>query len=398
MQIKSPNLFVEIKNSEIIFFAGEISDNENYNLLHSIKAPLDDAKNKIHNFELLKRIIKDNIFIFEEKLNCVFKEVFLVLNNLNCSIINLTGFKKLNGSQLGKDNITYILNSLKSKISEIEEQKTILHIFNSKYILDQKEIKNLPIGLFGNLYSQELSFILIDKNYYKNLKIIFEECNLRIRKVISKNFLNGAQIIYKNENLETFFIIEIYHDNIEIFYFENCALKYVENFQFGTDLILKDISKITAIDTQVVKKILSSKTFTKKNVENEYIEKNFFDNKNFRKIKKKLIYDIADARIAEIAEMILLKNINTRYFLKKDTNIFLKTDDQLILNCFEESLKRSFSKENEFTIKQTDKISINETYKNAITIVQYGWKREAVPIIQEKRSIIARIFERIFGK
>ena len=114
MQIKSPNIFVEINHSELIFFAGEIKENDNYDLLHTVKVPLNDAADdKIYNFDLFKKIIKDNIFSFEEKLGCVFNEVFLVLNNFNCTAINLTGFKKLNGSQLGKDNITYILNSLK---------------------------------------------------------------------------------------------------------------------------------------------------------------------------------------------------------------------------------------------------------------------------------------------
>ena len=90
-------------------------------------------------------------------MNLVLKNVILILDNFDCSLINFTGFKKLNGTQLDKENIIYILNSLKSKISEIEKNKDILHIFNSKYLLDKKT-ENLPIGLFGNFYSHELSF------------------------------------------------------------------------------------------------------------------------------------------------------------------------------------------------------------------------------------------------
>ena len=44
------------------------------------------------------------------------------------------GSKKLNGSQILKENISYILNSLKLTISEIEKDKVILQIFNSKSI------------------------------------------------------------------------------------------------------------------------------------------------------------------------------------------------------------------------------------------------------------------------
>ena len=80
-----------------------------------------------------------------------------MFDNFDSSIINFSGFKKLNGSQLIKENIAYILNSLKLKVSESEKEK-ILHIFNSKNLLDKKNTDNIPIGLYGDFYSHELSF------------------------------------------------------------------------------------------------------------------------------------------------------------------------------------------------------------------------------------------------
>ena len=80
MQIKSPNIFVEINHSELIFFAGEIKENDNYDLLHTVKVPLNDAADdKIYNFDLFKKIIKDNIFSFEEKLVAFLMKFFLCL-------------------------------------------------------------------------------------------------------------------------------------------------------------------------------------------------------------------------------------------------------------------------------------------------------------------------------
>ena len=142
----------------------------------------------------------------------------LITNNFNCFLINLAGFKRLNGSQLSKDNVTHILNSLKSKIIESEDKKRILHIFNTKYFLDKKNVENLPIGLFGDFYSQELSFFLVDENDYMNLINIFNKCNLKVSKIISKNFLEGISLINKNSNLETFFKIEIFENESEIFF------------------------------------------------------------------------------------------------------------------------------------------------------------------------------------
>ena len=100
-------------------------------------------------------------------------------------------------------------------------RKKILHIFNSKYSLDKKEIDNLPIGLFGDFYSHELSFNLINKNDYKNLKNIFDRCNLKISKILLESFVKGSLISEKNPQLDTFLYIRIDEDISKTFYVEN---------------------------------------------------------------------------------------------------------------------------------------------------------------------------------
>ena len=120
-----------------------------------------------------------------------------------------------------------------------------MHIFNSKFSLDNKKIDNLPIGLFGDFYSHELSFTLLNKNDFKNLKIIFDKCNLKKKKILTKSFIKGVNISENYKNIDTFFQIKI-NDNSKIFYFENNALKFEQNFKFGTDIVIKDISKITS--------------------------------------------------------------------------------------------------------------------------------------------------------
>ena len=58
-------------------------------------------------------------------------------------------------------------------------------------------MKILPIGLFGDFYSHELSFSLINNNDYKNLNNIFEKCNLKIKKILLKSFVEGSHISNK---------------------------------------------------------------------------------------------------------------------------------------------------------------------------------------------------------
>ena len=168
----SPSLFLEINSTNLIFFVGEKDDQDNFKIIYNLEADLEGIdNNRIFDLEKVFIIIKEKIYLIEQKLNFTFKEVILILENFNPTFINLTGFKKLNGSQVLRENIIYILNTLKSNVDKIESSKTILNIFNSSYNLDNKKIENLPIGLFGDFYSHELSFILINTNDYHLLFI-----------------------------------------------------------------------------------------------------------------------------------------------------------------------------------------------------------------------------------
>ena len=57
--------------------------------------------------------------------------------------------------------------------------------------------------------------------------------------------------------------------------------------------------------------------------DNEFLEEKYFDNDSYRKIRKKLILDIVNARIEEIANIILKKNIYIEFLNKKNAKIFI---------------------------------------------------------------------------
>ena len=244
-----PKLFISIGDLEISLIAGHNDDQNSFELLEKLILPIDGiSENKISDLDKITNLIKKNILLIEQKLNYTFKDIIIILNNFEISFLNLCGFKKLNGTQISKENITYILNSLKSCVDEFEKNKKILHIFNSEYCLDKKKLDNLPIGLFGDFYSHELSFNLINKNDYKNLENIFKQCNLKIKKILLESFVKGSLINDNNPKIDTFFYIQIEDKNSKIFYVENNAIKFEQKFNFGTEIIVNDICKITSLE------------------------------------------------------------------------------------------------------------------------------------------------------
>ena len=256
----------------------------------------------------------------------------------------------------------------------------------------------MPIGLFGDFYSHELSFTLINKNDYKNLKNIFDKCNLKIKKVLTKSFIDGAYFSRNDKNSGTFFIIKINSINSKIIYFENNALKFEQNFKFGTEIIIQDISKIISLKKSTVQKILNKIELNEKTIESEFIESELFVEDNYRKIKKKLIYEIALARINEISELMLFRNINLENFIKNPNTIFLEVDSKSNIKNFEVIFKKVFSINSRNDVNIVEKISAENLLETAYKVVHFGWKKEAIPLTETKKTLVARVFGAIFGQ
>ncbi len=396
---KQLSLFVEINGKNYIFVVGLYDENQNFEIVEKIVTPCDGiSNNKFVDIEAANEIVKNNIEIIENKLNHIFKDVIVVLGNFDCSCINISGFKRLNGSQVLRENISYIINSLKLAVNENEKQKSILHIFNSKSVLDGTKIENLPIGLFGDFYSHELSFFLINNNSLKNIKKIFNKNNLNIKKFILKQFVEGSQLINNNKDVKNFFKIRIDKDRSNVNFFENDAFRYSESFDFGTNIIIKDIQKICNLKMEEIVNFLSKNNLNKKDLnKNDLIEKDYFFKNDFRKIRKKLIFDIIEARIEDIVDFIFHKNINIKHFKKDSTKIYLTIADFQTFKSFEKNFKSFFLRNDKYDIFLIDDLSTEETITNVSNLDMYGWKTEAVPIVQAKNSLITRIFKSLFG-
>ena len=397
MSDKYLNLYLEIKSSNFIFYVEENDNQNNSKISYKLDVPVIGLEeNRILDFEKVFDIIKKNIFLAEQNQKCTFKEIVLILSNFETSFTNLSGYKKLNGSQIVRENITYILNTLKFYIDQFEKKKTILHIFNSKFLLDDKKIENPPVGLFGDFYSHELSFSLIEKNDLKNLQNLFEKCNLRIKKILLKNYVKGVYISERHLDKDTFYFLEINANNSRIFYFENSCLKFEQSFKFGCEIILKDISKITLLKKETIEKILNEVEFNNKILDDELIDRKYFEKESFKKIKKKLILEIIKARINEILEIMIFKNINLQYYNKVPKALFFQLSASCNFQCIKRNYVNIFSQKGIIDLRDFDELSHENLVKTASKLVHFGWKKEAIPFTKTKKSLIARFFSTIF--
>tara|TARA_Y200000002_G_C22579775_1_gene620328 strand:+ start:27 stop:311 length:285 start_codon:yes stop_codon:yes gene_type:complete len=93
----------------------------------------------------------------------------------------------------------------------------------------------------------------------------------------------------------------------------------------------------------------------------------------------------------------IFKNINFKYYTNTYRDIFLEINHKLQLKCLKKIYKNVFSSDGRLNINFIDNLLNESTVITAHKLVHFGWKKEAIPVSQVKKSIIAVFFDKIFG-
>ena len=397
MEKEKKKLFAEINDQEIRYAVFQLAEDSNYKLIAKKNSKNNGIKHGVVTdlniaIETVARDLKE----IEKNLDKVFDSINLIINQREMSSTNVTSFKKLNGAKVEKRDLDYILNEGKISISKNEEKNSILHILNSNFYLDKKRRDKIPLNIFGDHLGLQMTFLSLPKNNIKNIKNLFENNDLKVDRLLCRPLTTGINLVNENDSLKNFFLLNIDDELSTISIYENSSLVFFRTFSFGTNVIRRDLSQLCSIKDQEVISILNEINFNKKiEDKKKYIDQKFFKESQFTKLSLSHFRDIIDSRIQEMMNYLFNKNSNLNYFKNKLSHIYLVFENK----AFQENLGEIFTGNLNFN---SDKIALrlialdDLPLLGAAELTFRGWHAEAVPYVQEKKSLFTGVFSRFF--
>jgi cell division protein FtsA len=399
MQLNEPYLIIDLNDNKIIFFVVTFNEKKDFKVLKNINLQTEGIQEgRVINIETVSQLFKKTLNSIEEDINFIFSNVAVIINPNLVNCLNVSGYKKLNGSQVLSQDIAYILNDIKKIILESENNDTLVHLFNSNFSLDSDNLENLPIGLFGEFYNQNMTFFLVNKNIIKNIKSIFNNCGLNIEKIILKPFAEGIYLLSNNKLNKNFTILRLEKNRINVSLFKNKSYIFAEDFNFGFNLIIKDISKLCSLKINEVENFMKEIQLRSiiENKKDLYLDKKFFSESPYRKIKYQLILDIITARIEELFEICYKKNINIKN-LKSSDKIYIYIESPEYYKNIEYVLENSEFITIECVFDNNLEQSFLAGVNGACELIGKGWEKEAIPVSYKKKSLFSSLFSKLFS-
>ena len=391
-------LIAEIAEDKIQYVIYQQDEKLEYKILKKkISNNTGIKQGKILDFHYTANKINQDLKDLEKVSNKIFRNISIIVNEPEISCTNLSGFKKLNGSKVEKRDLDYLLNEGKSSILKNQEKNSILHILNSNFILDKIKKNKIPVDLHGDHLSLHMTFISLPTNNLKNIKALFNNSDLKIDRVISKPLACGIDLLNKNKGAKNFILVNFDKEVSSISLYEDSSLVFLKIFPFGTNSIYRDVIQLCSLKEKEARIIINKLDFRNiEDIKNKYIEKDLFTESEFKKLSINHLNNIVTARVEEMSNYIFNKNKNLNYINNRIPRIHLFFEDKDVLENFGKLFKESLNIDT--TKTQIELLPLNEfsALTGAAELIFKGWDKEAIPMINKKKSMISSFFERLF--
>ena len=359
------------------------------------------------NLSKASDVIRSCISIAEKKADVSLKRINVILEQPEFLCTKLSKNRKINGSKIHKDDITFLLKEAKKQVTLNDNTQSIIHIFNHNYIVDGKTFAEEPIDVYANYLSHEMTFVTMPKNNIKNISQVFIDCDIEVERFISSTFALAIQLLNNNDLKFGTILIDMGFEKTSLGIFKNLALINSMTLPIGVNHVIKDVSKVCLLNLEESKDIVKKIDFSFQNNtgvfdKNELLLDSYFKNTNFRKISKTLLLDVIQDRLNEIFEVLKKQIMLSGFDPKLGNNLYITGGGSRFLNLSKYCSKLFNSDVKKIESPQSEKAFLGQKDNfvaciGALKLIKDGWETEAIPQSKSEYNIKNNFLSKIFS-
>ena len=154
-------------------------------------------KNGAIDFNSLSKFLENNIFRIEKLTSKFINNIIVVIDNKEIKDLNI-GIKKKNYVEnLNSKNLEIIISEVKDLFEETYQDQKIMHIIIQNYLINGKTYLQFQKNLQANDFGLEIKFISVSNKLSYQLEKVLEKYQIKISKYISgiyvENYFRGKR-------------------------------------------------------------------------------------------------------------------------------------------------------------------------------------------------------------
>ena len=317
---------IDIGTSKVATVVGEVN---NFNQIEVIGISESKCKGikkaQIINEDEIVNAIRKNIEEIEETSNIKINSAYTTIPGKYVTIVQNSVTKETKDKYSGitlKDVTTSIIQV---KDIEIPDDKVLIDIVPSQFILENGTILEDPIGKLSSSFRLDAQIILADREYIKRLTSIFKKLGIEIDGIVPITLVERLLVLDTHELSDAVMLLDIGAGNTDIGVFDGPNFIYTNTIPVGGDNITNDIAFVLQISFEEAEKLKKQYALALKSYisnDNEIMLNSTREDKQYKIIKSSELIEIIEARIEEIFSLVK-KDISSTGLKANINNVIL---------------------------------------------------------------------------
>lgn len=327
---------IDIGTSKVSTFVGEVNNFNQIEIICSTSSKCSAIqKGIIVNEEELSSAISKTIKEAEEIANFKINSAYTTIPGKYTTIVQNSIVKEAKDKFAGisiKDVASAIIQV---RDIEIPEDKVLVDIVPDKFILDDGNEIDDPVGKFSSNFTLTAQIILAEKEYVKQLTSVFRKAGIEIDGIVPVVLAERNLVLDTNELNDNVMILDIGAGNTDIGVFYGSSFIYSNTITLGGENITTDIAYVLNISREEADKLkrqygLALKSFIDN--DNNIVLNTCKDiDSNNKTIKSSELIEIIEARIEEIFTLVN-KDITSNGIKNNINNVILTGEGIININ------------------------------------------------------------------
>ena len=235
---------IDIGTSKVSTVVGEVNNFNQIEIICSTSSKCEGyVKGKIIDENSVSQSIQKTIAEAEEISNFKINSAYTTIPGQHVTIVQNSIVKDAK-DKLAGISLADVATSIKQvRDIEVPDDKVLIDIVPDKFILEDGNLVEDPVGKFSSNFTLTAQIILADKEYVKQIVNIFKKAGIEIDGLVPITLAERNLVLDSNELNDNVMLLDIGAGNTEIGVFNGATFIYTNTINLGGDNITSDISR-----------------------------------------------------------------------------------------------------------------------------------------------------------
>ena len=247
---------IDIGTSKVSTVVGEVNNFNQIEIICSTSSKCEGyVKGKIIDENAISQSIQKTIAEAEEISNFKINSAYTTIPGQHVTIVQNSIVKDAK-DKLAGISLADVATSIKQvRDIEVPDDKVLIDIVPDKFILEDGNLVEDPVGKFSSNFTLTAQIILADKEYVKQIVNIFKRAGIEIDGLVPITLAERNLILDQNELNDNVMLLDIGAGNTEIGVFNGATFIYTNTINLGGDNITNDIAYCLNISREEADKL-----------------------------------------------------------------------------------------------------------------------------------------------